>query len=417
MQRLCGRKLEPRRATLLHVRSAAGETIDQALALWFPAPHSFTGEASLELHLHGGQAVIDAVSEALSAAGARLAEPGEFTRRAFEHGKLDLAQAEAVADLVDAETKAQRRQALAQLGGALGARHESWRALLVEILALLEAEIDFPDEEVPEAIAQAAGPLIDVLLANIERALSEGERGERVRNGYRVAIIGAPNAGKSSLLNAMLGRDAAIVTETAGTTRDVIEAPLLLAGYKLLLADTAGIRPSDEVIEREGVRRARAWAASADLRLMVVDASAVDGAWASASTEARAGDLLVLNKIDRGAATDARDATAWAGKGLHPVAVSATKAEGLPELLDALTRRVLTDLGGSEFPAATRLRHQALLSAAVAALRRSRAALGIGAELAAAEAGLAAQALRRVTGQVGNEDVLDRVFASFCIGK
>jgi tRNA modification GTPase len=415
---LGGEPPEPRRAAVMTLRGAGGETLDQALVLWFPGPRSFTGEDVAELHLHGGAAVVDAVSGALAALGARPAEPGEFTRRAFQNGKMDLAQAEAVADLVDAESEAQRRQALAQLGGALGQRHEDWRERILDILALLEAEIDFPDEEVPEGIASTARPLIEALAEDFASALSDAARGERVRDGFRVAIVGAPNAGKSSLLNRLLGRDAAIVTEIAGTTRDVIEAPLHLAGYKVLLADTAGLRATDELVEREGVRRARAWAEAADLRLLVVDAGSEAEAWREAAESARAGDLLVLNKVDRGVAAAGEEAARWAAaEGLDVRNAVALQPDGVEDVRAALTERVVARLSGGEFPAATRLRHRALLQDALEALQRAAAALRAGPELAAAEVRLAGQALGRVTGAVDNEQVLDRVFASFCIGK
>ena len=237
-----------------------GEAIDQGLVLWFPGPASFTGEDAAELHLHGGAAVVERVAEVLGRLGLRPAEPGEFTRRAFEAGKLELSQAAAVADLVDAETQAQRRQALEQLGGALARRHEAWRDALVEALAFLEAQIEFPDVEVPPAVAAAARAPLKRLQAELTAALSDpaGLTRAGARGLFRVALVVAPNAGKSSIINALIGRDAAIVTATPGTTRDVIEAPLVLEGYRVLLADMAGLRASSDPIEREGVRRARA---------------------------------------------------------------------------------------------------------------------------------------------------------------
>ncbi|RYE95711.1 MAG: GTP-binding protein, partial [Oxalobacteraceae bacterium] len=234
-------------------------------------PASYTGEDSAELHLHGGTAVVEAALAALSSQGLRPAEPGEFTRRAFENGKLDLAQAEAVADLVDAETVGQARQALAQLGGALSRRHEHWRGQLIEALAMLEAHVDFPDEELPSDLASRAAPPLLALRAELASAIEDGRRGQDIRDGYRIALIGPPNAGKSSLLNALIGRDAAIVTATPGTTRDVVEAPMIIAGYRVLMADTAGLRETSDEIEAEGVRRARKWAETASLRLWISD--------------------------------------------------------------------------------------------------------------------------------------------------
>jgi tRNA modification GTPase len=391
-----------------------GVDIDQALVLRFVAPNSYTGEDAAELHLHGGRAVVEAASQALIALGLRPAEPGEFTRRAFQNGRMDLAQAEAVADLVDAETTAQARQALGQLGGALSDRYEHWRAALVQALAMLEAAVDFPDEELPADVADRARPHLETLRDQIAAALADGARGQRVREGFRIALIGAPNAGKSSLLNALAGRDAAIVTATPGTTRDVIEVPLILAGYKVLLADTAGVRETAEEIEAEGVRRARAWAAAADLRLWVVDASASEGAWREARALVGPDDLLVLNKADLDSGNDAPAASAM---GVGGVNVSLATGRGLTELKGLIEQQVIADLAGAEFPLATRLRHAESLTEAYQRLEQALADLEPAVELAAENVRLAARALARVTGRIGAEDVLDVVFSSFCIGK
>ncbi len=412
--------LKPREASLRTLRRAADETaLDQAVVLWLPGPASVTGEDCAELHLHGGHAVVDAVTQALLTQGLRLAGPGEFTRRAFENGKLDLSQAEAVADLVDAETEGQRRQALAQLDGALARRHAAWRAGLIEALAVLEAAVDFPDEDLPEQVADEATPTIARIHEELAEALADGARGERVRGGFRVALIGAPNAGKSSLLNALAGRDAAIVTATPGTTRDVIEIPINLAGYRIVLADTAGVRASADPIEAEGVRRARAWAENADLRLLVVDASARDQAWHEVAALTREGDFCLLNKADLPRGT-AAVAEAWAhGHGLTPFFLSVKSSAGLVEAKQALTAAVTEALSGADFPAATQERHRRDLSEARGHLGRALHALSAPAEveLAAEDVRLAARSLGRISGQVGAEDVLDRVFARFCIGK
>lgn len=294
---LAGRAPAARRATLRTLRDLGGEEIDRALVLVFDGPESYTGEDAAEFHVHGGPAVVAAMLAALHALGLRLAEPGEFTRRAFENGKLDLAQAEGVADLVEAETEAQRRQALEQLGGRLSEVQARWTEALIEALAMLEAAVDFPDEEVPQDVAARARPALQRLVAELESAAADAERGERIREGYRIALIGAPNAGKSTLLNALAGRDAAIVTATPGTTRDIIEVPMVLAGYKALMADTAGLRDTGDEIEAEGVRRARAWAAAADLRLWLVDGSGPDAG--PAPMELRPGDLCLITKRDR----------------------------------------------------------------------------------------------------------------------
>ena len=415
---LAGARPPPREARLRRLRGPAGETLDEALVLWLPGPESYTGEDSAELQLHGGVAVVDAVSRALLAAGARPAEPGEFTRRAFENGRLDLAQAEAVADLVDAESEGQRRQALEQLGGALGRRHEAWREAILEALAGLEAAIDFPDEDLPADVAARTRPGLEALAAALETALADADRGERVREGFRIAIIGAPNAGKSSLLNSLIARDAAIVTPIPGTTRDVIEAPLVLGGFKVLLADTAGLRAPIEAIEAEGVRRARAWADAAALRLWVVDGSARDGAWPEATELLQPGDLLVLNKSDLAPGADRTAAAAAAqARGLEAMGVSATQGGGLESLRHWLQTRVGVALAGGDFPAVTRARHRASLEEASASVAQALHDLDRGPELAAENLRLAGRFLGRITGRIDSEEVLGRIFSSFCIGK
>ncbi len=413
---LTGRLPAPRRASLAHLKSAKGGILDQALVLWFPAPHSYTGEDSGEFHLHGGPAVVEAVQQALLDLGLRPAGPGEFTRRAFENGKLDLAQAEGVADLIDAETAAQAAQALAQLDGALSRRHEAWRAALIDCLALLEAAVDFPDDEIPADVLGAAREGLRALRAELEEALADRARGRRVREGFRIAVIGAPNAGKSSLFNALIEREAAIVTATPGTTRDVIEAPLVVDGYKVILADTAGVRETDETIEAEGVRRARAWAEGADLRLWVVDGSAKDGAWAFARDLVHSGDLCLINKADLASGPDAAAAASWASEhGLKAIAVAVKAGQGLDAVGAVVRAVVVPALSSREFPAATRLRHAESLAEA---RDRISAALTAGeVELAAEDVRLAARALGRITGRIDAEDVLDAVFGKFCIGK
>ncbi len=413
-----GRRPAPRQAAVRRLKDVGGAELDQALVLWMPGPGSYTGEDCVELHLHGGRAVVGALGEALSDIGLRPAEAGEFTRRAFEHGKLDLTQAEAIADLVDAETEAQRRQALDQLEGALGRRYGAWRTTLVETLALLEAEIDFPDDDLPGRLAARTGPVITGLIADIDRALAGADRGERVREGFRVAVVGAPNAGKSSLFNRLVRREAAIVTPVAGTTRDVIEASFQLEGYRVWLSDTAGLRVTGEAIEAEGVRRARAAADAAAMRLWVVDGSVGGEAWREAADLLRPGDLLILNKADLPGGPSAASARAEADRlGLGVVELSAVTEAGIEELERRLTDRVVGDLSGADFPAVTRLRHRQRLTEARAHFERGLQGLELGPELAAEDLRLAARALERVAGRVDMEDVLDVVFASFCIGK
>ena len=418
LRQLIGNLPEPRRASLRRLRDpATGGVLDDGLVLWFPGPASYTGEDSAELHLHGGMAVVEGVLEGLDRLGLRMAEPGEFTRRAFQNQRMDLAQAEAVADLVDAETAAQRQQALDQLAGGLSQRYGRWRDQLLGALAMLEAGIDFPDEEVPEAVANMAHPPLERLLVEVRLALDDGKRGERIRDGYRVAVIGAPNAGKSSLINGLLGRDAAIVTDIAGTTRDIIEAPLVLAGFKLLLADTAGIRHSDDQIEQEGVRRAQAWAQDAALRLWLGDGAASSGDWALAKDLVRPGDVCLINKSDLGLSADSVAAEAWARAHGLAVQTLSLSRDGADAVRLDLTERVTAALSGADFPAATRRRHAVHLSEAAGHIERALGVLALGSELAAEDVRLAARALERVTGKIDPEDVLGAVFSTFCIGK
>ena len=394
------------RYAALRALSHDGRPIDQALVLRFPAPNSYTGEDCAELHLHGGRAVVEGASEALVALGLRPADPGEFTRRAFENGRMDLAQAEAVADLIDAETAAQASQALGQLDGALSQTYAGFRRDLLTALALVEAEIDFPDEEVPDNLARSAGPVLDRLIADLKAALADARRGERVREGYRIVLIGETNAGKSSLFNALVAREAAIVTPIAGTTRDVLDADLIIGGYAVTLSDTAGLRDSTDPVEAEGVRRARARAEAADLRLWV---RGPDDAEGDAAGFARPGDLLVRTKADLGAAPSVA--------GYEALSISTTTGLGLASLHDWISARLARDLSGADFPAVTRERHRRRLAEALVAAEAGRAALEVAAEMAGDDLRRAADALARVTGAIGVEDILGEVFSTFCIGK
>lgn len=415
---LTGRALpQPRVATRARLRDpASGEVLDDGLVLWFPGPRSFTGEDLAELHLHGSRAVLTGVMTALShLPGLRLAEAGDFTRRAFDAGKLDLAEVEGLADLIAAETEAQRRQALRQLGGELGRLTESWRDQLMRSLAHAEAEIDFPDEDVPGGLIAALGPPLTAVAADIRRHLADERRGERLREGLSIAIIGPPNAGKSSLLNRLARREAAIVSATAGTTRDIVEVQLDLSGFPVILADTAGLRDLEgsssahDEIEREGMRRARARAEAADLKILVLDATQARVELAVEAL-ADANTLVVANKTDVAAARPD-----LAGHKVY--GLSAKTGAGLDAFLEALTREVAARLAAADTaaPVITRARHRAALAECVAALERATA--GTEPELIAEDLRLATRALGRITGRVGVEDVLDLIFREFCIGK
>jgi tRNA modification GTPase len=460
LQALTGKTPVPRKAMLVTVRDGKDE-IDQAVALWFPAPHSETGENVAELQTHGGRAVIEGTLAALARIeGLRPAEAGEFTRRGFENGKIDLTQVEGLADLVFADTQAQRRQALRQLKGLIGEKAESWRRRLTEALAPVEAGIDFSDEsDVPEDLVSPALKAVRELAAEIETALADAGRGERLREGLVVAIAGPPNAGKSTLLNRLAKREAAIVSPYAGTTRDVIEVHLDLGGYPVTLLDTAGIRPTDDPVEVEGVRRAQARAAEADLVLWLSDAreptaepvaSGGQALWivetkidlADASGERgftgnesgfiQAGNELLPTFVSAAltigprALTDARnefgfDATAKTESATSAQArsfrVSAVTGDGIEPLVAALTAEAAAQLGGGESILITRARHRHALEATLAALRRVTAEPARGEDLIAEDLRLAAAALGRLTGRIDVEDVLDVIFRDFCIGK
>jgi len=397
-----------RLATRVRLRDPdGGQTLDDALAVRFAAPASYTGEDVVELQVHGGRAVIAAVLAVLSARpGLRMAEPGEFTKRAFLNGKMDLTAAEGVIDLVEADTEMQRRQALRQAEGALARLYDGWRDRLVGLLATVEAEIEFPDEGLAITAAEAIRPQISPLLSEMSQHLEDQHRGERLRDGVSVAIVGAPNAGKSSLLNALARRDAAIVSATEGTTRDVIEAHLDLGGYPVLVADTAGLRAAPEAVEAEGVRRALERGARADLVLHVIDGSAPRPL--PAALAARGGDVIeVWNKADLAPPPTDRPGSV--------LAVSATSGDGLGRLLAALQGAVAERFEGAGEAVMTRERHREAVTDCVACLERAgTAALP---ELAAEDLRLAARALGRVTGRVDVEELLDIVFRDFCIGK
>lgn len=395
----------PRNAVLARFSDASGKAIDRGLVLYFQAPGSFTGEDTAEFHIHGGRATVEALLAALAAAGLRPAEPGEFTRRAVENGKLDLIQAEAVADLIDAETDAQRRQALRQYDGILSDLYERWRQELIRATAWAEAAIDFSDEELPADMLARVNGAIHEILEEIQKHLNDSARGEMLREGLCLTVIGPPNAGKSSLVNALARRDVAIVAETAGTTRDVVEVRLDLGGYLVTLADTAGLRHTSEAIEAEGVRRALARADTADLVLLLLDGSAADP-MAGLPPNTRA-DLTVWNKAD----------LPWPVK-RDGHAVSLKTGQGLDALVTALVDQVQHRLEtAGEAPVLTRRRHRHSVEQAARSLEAALAAPPGHPELLAEDLRLALRALGRITGRVDVEELLDVVFRDFCIGK
>jgi tRNA modification GTPase len=396
---------EPRVAALALLRDADGRLIDEALVLYFATPASFTGEDVAEFHIHGGRATVEAVLRALGALGLRPADAGEFTRRSVENGKLDLTRAEAIADLVDAETDAQRRQALRQYDGALAELYEGWRADLIRAGAWAEAAIDFSDEELPADTFNRTRAAISEILQQIHKHLDDSGRGEVLREGLQLAVIGPPNAGKSSLVNALARRDVAIVAETAGTTRDVIEVRMDLGGYPVTLADTAGLRTARGAIEAEGVRRALTRAETADLVLLLLDGSAADPR-AGVAPEMRV-DLTVFNKCD----------LPWPAR-RDGIAISLKTGAGLDAMIAALTAKVRECLEApNEAPVLTRKRHRHALEDAARSLQHALSAPADQLELMAEDMRLALRALGRITGRVDIEELLDVVFRDFCIGK
>lgn len=393
-----------------------GKLLDEAVCIYFKAPNTFTGEDSSEIQMHGGRAVIQSVLQALREAnipGLRYAEAGEFSKRAYLNGKIDLTKAEAIADLITAETESQAELALVQLGGALHDQYESWRHQVIRILAYAEAHIDFVDEEdVPPEVFATIIPQIEKLITDLKNHLDDKGLGERLREGFVVTLIGAPNAGKSSLLNALAKRDVAIVTPTAGTTRDMIDVPLNLGGLPVIVVDTAGLRETNDEIEAEGVRRARQRAADADLVLALFDATLPDDITTrqAAGTDA----LSVYTK---------RDLLSSPGQEPKDGCLISTKTgDGMPQLLEQITtilREKIAPLQTRETPLLTRTRHRDTAQQALAHLERCLAGIAnqLPVELTIEDLRLSARDLGRLTGRVDVEDLLDVIFRDFCIGK
>jgi tRNA modification GTPase len=388
------RSLPPRRATLRTLRKDQ-EVIDEALILYFPAPNSFTGEDVVELQCHGSHAVIESISDALLGLGLRQARAGEFTRRAVENGRMDLTEAEGLMDLIDAQTAGQRRQALRQMDGFLRETYESWRTRLLDALAQVEGEIDFADEaDVPDALSHAAWPHLDHVISDINAALKRAHRGRAVRNGIEIAIIGAPNAGKSTLLNQLVGRDVAITSPQAGTTRDIVEAHMVIAGMPVTLADTAGLRETNDDIEAEGVRRALARAEDAHLRIIlhrgdVLDAPSQDGD-------------IVLNNVE---------------VEINNNEINALSGFGVGDLLSRLEVIIRDRFTSGEPAGLTRARHTDCARRALAAATSAQSHLGVAPELVSEDIRAALRAIDELAGRSDIEEVFDRIFSQFCVGK
>ncbi|MFL4469374.1 tRNA uridine-5-carboxymethylaminomethyl(34) synthesis GTPase MnmE [Tateyamaria armeniaca] len=397
-ERLCGPLPAVRQAGLRQLRDNNGETLDQALILSFAGPHSFTGEDVVELHMHGSVAVVAAVLNCLGAGDARLAEPGEFTRRALENDKMDLAQVEGLGDLIASETEGQRRQALRLVEGALGKKIETWRSNLIRAAALIEVTIDFADEEVPVDVSPEVLSLLESVRMEVETELSGFAAAERIRTGFEVAIIGPPNAGKSTLLNALAKREAAITSERAGTTRDVIEVRMDLNGYAVTLLDTAGLRDGEDEIEVTGIERAVSRANAADLRIFLAEphdnlpVPFVDG------------DIRVAPKAD----------TRMDNK----PAVSGKTGAGIPELIGTISGALSKKTQAAGL--ATHARHKDAMQASLIALQYASECVGNGPnhyDIAAEEIRTSIRSLEALVGRIGVENLLDEIFSSFCLGK
>jgi len=410
---------QPRRAVVAKIYGGS-ELIDSALILWMPAPHSFTGEDVAEIHLHGSRATVNILSKTLLDMGLTPAEPGEFTRRALMNGKMDLTEAEGLADLIDAETRAQAKQAVRQMQGELGNLYESWREKIIQALAHIEAYIDFPDEDLPPALIQDFIKKIKELSGSISAHLDDNKRGEIIRRGFHVAIVGAPNVGKSTLLNWLARRDIAIVSAIPGTTRDVIEVNLDLAGFPVTIADTAGIRESKDAIEIEGVRRARLRAEESDMKIVMLDAAEAPDFNKESLGLIDENSLVVVNKCDLSPRRKPGSGKPQipASAGMTPIEISLKNQTGLDELLSAITKILEQRLAPSDAPQITRERHRALLSEALTHLQNlENPAIFKTTELAAENLRAAATAIGKITGRIDLEEVLDELFKSFCIGK
>jgi len=407
---ILGFKLQKQRLASVAILKDGERKLDEALVIFFKGPRSYTGEDVMELHVHGGRAVIEAVINTLQKQGGfRIAEPGEFTKRAVLNGKMDLTKAEGINDLIQAETEAQRVQSFAQVDGALSEIAFGWREKAIKIAAHVEAYIDFPDEEIPESTLTSLGDEMSVLIRDIEKGLNDGRRGEILREGFRVAVIGPPNAGKSTLVNWLSKRPVSIISEQPGTTRDVLEASLDLGGYPVIIADTAGLRASTDPIENEGIKRAQEWAKTANSRLILLEPSTEAGFLERLKPNPEC-DLVILNKIDLLPRDFKKEET---------LAISLKDEIGLDKLLNGLKKIVSKSMVGQEPAVITRTRHREALQSCLNSIKSAKTALlsGEEPEIVAEELRAATKSLGRVVGAVDVEDLLDVVFGDFCIGK
>lgn len=405
-------KILPRHAYFVTVHDLAGDALDRALVIWFKAPFSFTGEDTVEIHCHGSKAVISALLDNLGKLeNFRLAEPGEFSKRAFYNGKMDLTEAEGLADLIDAETREQQKYALRQMGGELKNLYDGWREKLVEIMAYLEAYIDFPDEELPDDLVAKLENTVFKVAADVKKHLEQNNCGERLREGFRVVIIGEPNAGKSSLLNTLARREAVIVSDIAGTTRDAIDVYMDINGYPVVFTDTAGLRETDEQIEKKGIEIAYDKALAADLIIALIDGQNVDfSPFEKVLSDCNNKIIYVVNKADK---LEPKQCSYYADKGC--LVISAKYQQGVELLLAEINRRIAEGFTSSSGALITRQRYREVLNDVFKHLERFNLNKSI--ELAAEDIRLAAREIGKITGRIEVDEILDKIFGSFCIGK